>query len=216
MQKNKFDSDLGILLIDIGDIYRKREKHDTAIEFYNKSIMNLENTVGKSNLDIVDAYYSKSLSLISKSDLGSAEKYLKGLDSFFSNCLLTFFKKECQTILKKYDHFHYKNGLVLSTLGQLYSMKSQYSQAFKYLTDGGNVLIKTLGEGHLEVADVYLKIGECALKEIDEQRKSSIEKKELLNFLEKCLEIYKNKFNENHKKVTETQTFIFLLTQSIN
>lgn len=189
--------DVGIILLDIGDIYRKREKHIEALTYYDKSYKHVIATRGATALDMVDIYYSMSLSFNSLNRLPEAHECLK----------------RAKDIMSHVKELNYKSGLLSSGYGTLSSQQGFYHVALGQFTESLDILTKTLGPDHLEVADVRLKLVEAALKE-QEETKQKANNDELLGHIRSALQTYRAKFNATHSKISECETFLYLLTNS--
>ena len=194
--------------------------HKEAIKYYDLACVHLKETVGVSNLDAVDAFYSKSLSLISLGDINQADTLLKESKKIMQSIKNFTLYLELKTdenfvfCALEYDFYHYKNGLILSTMGTVNSMNRDYKQAHQNFGESVKILVKCLGEDHLEVADTYVKVVECHLKQVQEGKRSQISLQEVTGFADKALEIYRKKFDENHYKVTTALTYSLLLTET--
>ncbi|SNW62564.1 Tetratricopeptide repeat protein [Orpheovirus IHUMI-LCC2] len=189
--------DLAIIYIDVGDIYRKKEMHKDAIGYYELAYKNLLEAGLDMNLDAVDLYNSWAQSLINMNEIQRCE----GLVDKAIN------------ILKDYKN-HYKSGLTLSIVGDLCAMKGQYDEALDKYKEAIGVTIASLGEDHIEVADVRMKYIEAVIKRQTETRvKSNLSG--ILEELDIVQKIYEKVFDSQHYKIEKCQTYKYLINEGI-
>ena len=106
-----------------------------------------------------------------------------------------------------------KKGLVISSLGLISSMNKNYDQAKKHFFESEKILVSALGEDHIEVADVQIKIVESFLKEFQENCSSTFPLHKVNACLLSALSNFKKKFDESHYKYKQSLTFLYLLEE---
>ena len=190
--------DLGVYLIDLGDIYRKREQHSTAIDTYLEAHKYIVVTSGPNSPDAADVLYAKSLSHIANGN---------------QNVALETLKETMRINLQLYGPDHYKMGLVESALGVVHSLNSNYEQAREHHTNAAKILKKSLGDKNLEVADCYVQIVDAVLKESSEGKANHNLLREALSYLNKAQEIYLEKLQSNHTKILQCDSLDFILQE---
>ena len=197
-KNNEKNHDLAILYVDIGDIYRKREQHSQAINFYEIALGHLNATGGENTLDGVDIYYSMSLSLIAINKVKDADLFLE----------------KATFIINQIRGPHYKKGLILASMGMVKSFRGLYHDAEKDFENALKILLETLGPDHLEVADTRVKLVEANLKHQEETHNMD-NFNELINHVNSAMNIYIKKFESSHYKIKECETYLYYLKNNI-
>ncbi|CAH6421645.1 Tetratricopeptide repeat [uncultured virus] len=187
--------DLGITYLDIGDIYRKREQHESAINFYEKAIDHISSTVEHDNIEAVDVFYYMSLSLTSLEKIDESNFYLE----------------KAKTIMDKIKTLHYKNGMILVAFGLNKSLKKNYDEAHKDFKNAIKILTETSGEDHIEVADAHINLVESYIKQQHENQNLD-NNNELKNYVELAKNIYeKKKLDPKHPKILKCESLFLIL-----
>lgn len=198
---NEFDYNLGILYGDIGDISRKREKHEDALALYRKALLHLEKTVNPSYcLDLVDIHCSISQILISK----------LCIDDALSNLLTA------ENIMKNVEGPHYKKAIILIIRGTINSMQKNYVFSRKNFQDAVEQLGQVMAADHLEIADARIKLVETYIKEREENPQKEFNKDEVINQLDTALVVYRSKLTPSHYKVTECESYRYYLEHGVD
>jgi tetratricopeptide (TPR) repeat protein len=191
-----YHMELGNCLLDLGDIYRKREQHGEALATYTQSLNHLVATTGSKSIGVAEVYYSQSLSYLAlRKDREAFETIEK------ARLILT----------DTYKNGHYKLGMVKTVLAKISSLRQDYESANRLFEDAIIELTKELGADHLEVADTWVDLADCILKQMSENRSYKPHLGQAVQQLTTARDIYAKQFGVYHTKVSQCESRLYIL-----
>jgi len=194
--------ELGNCLLDLGDVYRKREQHGEALAAYSRAVAHLATTSGLKSADVAEVYYCQSLSYLA---LQRDKEAFETVD------------KARLIYEATYGQRHYKLGMVKTVLAKIYSLRAEYQTAQRLFEAAIQELTQELGADHLEVADTHSDIVDCLLKQIVEHdgREGSVVSREIaVQHLNSARDVYIRQLGINHTKVSQCDSRLYIVQQN--
>ncbi len=112
---------------------------------------------------------------------------------------------------RQFGKNHYKVGVFLSSAGSARAMLDDYDGAYRDLKSSLQILIQSLGEGHIEVADVLAGLGDVCVKQFVEARGADPAKlEEGKKYYARARDICVDKLGANHTKVQQMESLLFI------
>ena len=109
-------------------------------------------------------------------------------------------------IKQEFTDQHYKYGIFLNSLGLVHAMMNDYDTAYVHVKQALQILLNTLGAGHMELCDVYTNLGGICMKIVMEIDKKPRDQQHNHESAEKQgkLDEAKKYYSEAHKIIKKT------------
>lgn len=127
-------------------------------------------------------------------------------------------------IKREFNDRHHKYGIFLNSLGLSYAMIDDYNTAYLHVKQALQILLSTLGVGHIEVCDVYSNLGDICMKivaEVDSKQKDTQQKQESTEkqikldearkYYSEAQRIVEQAFGAQHAKVKQFLSLLFII-----
>jgi hypothetical protein len=106
---------------------------------------------------------------------------------------------------------HYKYGVFLNSCGLAKAMLNDIDGAYKDLKQSLQTLIVSLGNAHVEVADVYAALADVCLKLCAEGAREAGRLEEAKKYVELARAICLAKFGAAHTKTQQCDSLLFII-----
>jgi len=113
-------------------------------------------------------------------------------------------------VRKEFGERHYKVGMFLNSSGLARAMLQDYTTAHFELKQSLQILIVTLGNDHVEVADCYANLGDVCMKLHVEAGGNSPKLVEAEKYYKEAYRIIKIALGENHTKCQQYASLLFI------
>lgn len=195
---------LGIFYNNLADLDRKRARFDQALELYRRALRSIEKALGPQHSEAGEILHN----------IGQVHHQLGQYKE-----AIEYINRALIIIKKEFGDKHYKYGMFLNSLGLAFSMTGDYGMGNVYLKQALQILQNNFGNDHLEVADVYMNLGDVTLKyliELDGMKvKKQIEQETKLDeakrFYLEAQRIIQSTLGSEHTKSLQLLSLIFIL-----